>query len=373
MSIEVSFMEISEIQKNNLTQYIQSFKKYSKTKGYQEDVNDRKQREEFFSKITKEKFLLLNEFDFGEIIAKLWAMRLWTNKDYQIQRMISDKGFDHLKSELATLLFSDPANFEKNFNLASKNIKFLGPASLTELMCYFNPKSYGIWNEKARRSLTILGFDKVLPLDKYKINGSEYEKFNNVLSLISQELIRQGFSDSDLLFVDYFLYDIFISSTITEQEPVEKTTEIKNFDHDEIRDNISEIGYWLGFEVETEKTIGHGARVDALWQAKITNLGVVNYVFEVHRSGSIDSLILNLQKSKRNPTVQKIIAVSDVEQLEKIKNEIKGLPEEFVRALSYWDIVDVKKTHKNMSEVITSIQGLELVKSEFEFQAVGRK
>jgi hypothetical protein len=366
-------MELTDIQKKNLLKYIQSFKKYSNSEGYQEDVKDRKQREEFFSKITREKFLSLNEFDFGEIMAKLWAMRLWTNKDYQIQRMISDKGFDYLKSELVTLLFSDHANFEKNFNLASKNIKFLGPASLTELMCYFNPKSYGIWNEKARKALKVLGFDEVLPLDKYKINGSEYEKFNKVISLISQELIRHGFSDSDLLFVDYFLFDIFISATTAEKEPVETKTENKQFDHDEIRDFISDIGNWLGFEAETEKTIGHGARVDSVWKAKITNLGIVNYVFEVHRSGSIDSLILNLQKSKRNPTVQKIIAVSDADQLEKIKNEIKGLPEEFVRSLSYWDVVDVKKTHTNMSEVITSIQGLELVKSEFEFQIIGRK
>ena len=321
-------MNFTDTQKNNLSHQILSFKNYTKTKNYQMDIKDWKEREEFFSKITKEKFLALNEFDFGEIIAKLWAMRLWTNKEYQIQRMISDKGFDHLKSELTNLLFSDPANFEKNFNFASKNIKFLGPASLTELMCYFNPKYYGIWNEKARKSLTILGFEEVLPLDKYKINGSEYEKFNKVMSLISQELVKQGFSDSNLLFVDYFLYEVWNTSLIPEEELIEVKTEIKKFDHDEIRDFISDIGNWLGFEAETEKTIGHGARVDAIWKAQIANLGVVNYVFEVHRSGSIDSLILNLQKSKRNPTVQKIIAVSDAEQLEKIRNEISGLPEE---------------------------------------------
>lgn len=115
------------------------------------------------------------------------------------------------------------------------------------------------------------------------------------------------------------------------------------------------------------------SRVDAVWKAQIANLGIVNYVFDVHRSDSIDSIILNLQKSKRNPTAHKIIAVSDAEQLETIKNEIEGLPEEFVRSLSYWDVVDVKKTHKNMSEVITSIRTLELVKSEFEFQVAGRK
>jgi len=39
--------------------------------------------------------------------------------------------------------------------------------------------------------------------------------------------------------------------------------------------------------------------------------GLVTYVFEVHRKGSVDNLIVNLQKALNNPTVQKIIAVSD--------------------------------------------------------------
>lgn len=48
-------------------------------------------------------------------------------------------------------------------------------------------------------------------------------------------------------------------------------------------------------------------------------MGRVIYVFEVQTSGSIDSLILNLMKAKSNKAVQGIIAVSDIEQIEKIK------------------------------------------------------
>jgi len=52
-----------------------------------------------------------------------------------------------------------------------------------------------------------------------------------------------------------------------------------------------------------ERKVARGAQVDAVWQARIANLGVVTYVFEVQRHGSIDSLILNLQRAQNNPTV----------------------------------------------------------------------
>ena len=45
----------------------------------------------------------------------------------------------------------------------------------------------------------------------------------------------------------------------------------------------------------------------------------VIYVFEVQTKGSVDSLILNLLKSLNNPAVQGVVAVSDKEQLERIK------------------------------------------------------
>ena len=102
-----------------------------------------------------------------------------------------------------------------------------------------------------------------------------------------------------------------------------------------------------------------------LWRAKIANLGVVTYVFEVHKSGAIDSLILNLQKAVRNPTVQKVIAVSNKKQLGQIEKEVQGLPEDFVKALSFWNAYDVERTHEKLSEVVKSIEKLGLVKSEF--------
>jgi hypothetical protein len=357
-------MGLNEEQRKKIREYIKLFKKYSESEEYQRDLEERKAREKFLSEaLRKDRIESMTEFDFGEIISKLWATGIWTNKEYLVQKIINDNGLDKIKERLKDLLYGQEP-FEKRFDRFVRNVKGLGPASITEILCFFNPKEYGIWNDKARKALKILGFENVLPLKKYQISGRDYIKFNQVAKNIAEELREAGFKDADLLMLDYFLYEVWRAG---ELKQVEKEPKKYVFDHDEIRDFIRDIGLSLGFEAETEKTIGHGARVDVIWRAKIANLGVVTYVFEVHKSGSIDSLVLNLQKAIRNPTVQKVIAVSDKEQLEKIKKEVQGLPDDFIRALSFWDAYEVEQIHEKLSEVIKSIEKLELVKSEFNY------
>lgn len=210
--------------------------------------------------------------------------------------------------------------------------------------------------------MRILGFEDTLPLNKYRITGEEYRQFNEVLQLLVSMLQKAGFAEADLLFVDYFLYEIWSSEKSKEKSNLDLGAE---FDHDEIQHQIEQIGFWLGFETEVEKLVSPGAVVDVIWRAKIVNLEVVTYVFEVHKSGSIDSLILNLQKARNNPTVQKVVAISDRLHLDKIQSEIRGLPEDFRNVLTFWDVIDVQKAHQNLSEVSEIIAQLELVKGEF--------
>lgn len=51
----------------------------------------------------------------------------------------------------------------------------------------------------------------------------------------------------------------------------------------------------LEFDSRAEVPITTGAVVDAVWEARIGNMGKAVYVFEVQSKGSIDSLILNLK------------------------------------------------------------------------------
>lgn len=131
------------------------------------------------------------------------------------------------------------------------------------------------------------------------------------------------------------------------------------FVHNDVRDCIRDIGQLLGFRAEVEKKIADGAVVDAIWEISIGNMGRINYVFEVQTKGSIDSLILNLLKSKNNPSVQGIVAVSDTEQLEKIRKEaasVKGIHD-----LKLWNYNDVLNVYQHLSAAYESINALGLV------------
>lgn len=119
----------------------------------------------------------------------------------------------------------------------------------------------------------------------------------------------------------------------------------------------------LGFETEKEYKISQGAKVDAIWRAKIGNLGIVNYVFEVQRKGSRKSLLLNLLKAKSNPTVQKLIVISDDKQLIQIEKECEGLQSEFRRDLTFWEVKDVQKVVANLQSAVEIINNLNLMKN----------
>lgn len=341
------------------------FRRFIKSVDFKKEMESRGQHRTVVTNILgQSKLKSMTEIEFGELISNLWASGMWGNKDYLVQKIIDDNGIDKIRTQFGDLLYGSHS-FENRFDRFIEEIKGLGPASLTEILCLFDPNKYSIWNDKARKALRNLKFDN-LPLNKYQISGKEYKKINETVTLIGKKLRDLGFSDADLLALDYFLYEIWY----VEKEKIEIKKEVKEeayeFDHDEVRDFIKEIGVQLGFETDTEKSIAHGAKVDVIWRAKIANLGVVTYVFEVHKKGSIDSLILNLQRALNNPTVQKIIAVSDKIQLEKIREEIKTLPENFRKTLTFWEVSDAIRTHEKLSEVIQSINKLELVKSQFE-------
>jgi len=358
-------MQFSKSQLDNLKKYIEIYKEYSKSEEYKKDISEREERKKFYQSFTASKIKKMDEYEFTQFIGKLWASEMFTNKEYRVKMIIASNGFDKLKEELINLLYGK-GEPERRYEDFLRKIKYLGPSSITEILCYVYPQRCGIWNDKAKKALKILGFND-LPLNKYKISAREYKRFNEVVFKISQELKRAGFKNIDLLFTDYFLYDIWRFTKekegFEEIKKIEK--EVLSFDHDEIKEKIYQIGLWLGFDAETEKTISKGARVDVIWQAKIGNLGLVNYVFEVQKRGSIDGLILNLQKAKKNPTVQKLVVVSNKEQIEKLKNEVEDLDESFKRALTYWEVEKVQRVYDNLSEITEIIDDLGLIQKEF--------
>ena len=86
---------------------IQAFikKQSSNAAYYEENCNERKERKAYYQSFTKDKLLAMTEEDFLEYISRLWAVLMWGNKKYVVDKLIEDNGFSTLKKQLADLLY----------------------------------------------------------------------------------------------------------------------------------------------------------------------------------------------------------------------------------------------------------------------------
>jgi hypothetical protein len=209
------------------------------------------------------------------------------------------------------------------------------------------------------------------------VTGQKYAELSGVAQQIADEMKANGIKDVNLLTVDYFIWDelqvednlskIHSSPKKPKVIPVieEKLDpEIAIFIHNEIRDKLSDIGKWLGFNADTEKKVAEGSKVDTIWEATIGNMGRVIYIFEVQTKGSVDSLILNLLKALNNQAVQGVVAVSDAAQLDKIRKHAEQVPNLGAK-LKYWDYKKVLEVHEALEMVNESINSLGLVPQGF--------
>ena len=356
--------------KDKLKSAISSFVKNKKANAayYDDNWKERMERRAFYQSFTKDKILGMTEEDFLEYMSKLWSMLIWGNKKYVVDKMIADNGFDNLKKQLVELLYGS-ASTEKRWNSFLKSVKGLGPASISELLTYVNPQEYVIFNKT-----TVLCFSYLdvpdMPKYNYQYTGKKYIEVCGIAKEIATALKDAGEKDCDLLAVDYFLWDEVLPlvekkepENQTPAAPVVRSKNDSKSIHDEIKEKLVAIGELLGFESRSEVKIATGAVVDAVWEAKIGNMGKAIYVFEVQSKGSIDSLILNLKKAQSNAAVQAVVAVADEEQLAKIIRESEGVID--AKSLRTWDSDDVLVVYDSLARAHESINKLALVPESF--------
>ena len=334
------------------------------------DKQERANRAAYYQAQTPEKIRNFNEDNFYEYISKLWAMLIWGNKKYVVDKLIGDNGFDAVKKELAELVWGSPP-VEARWDRFRSAIKGMGPAMMSELLCHSKPDSYMLWNRRAYVGLYYLGIDE-LPRYNHQITGTRYRALCDAAKVINQIMRNDGLPDADLLTLDLFIWDELqveenlsqihkkIGTVVAGEAERIIPESVPEFWHNEVRDKLEQIGTWLGFATQTEVKVADGAVVDTVWESSIGNLGRVIYVFEVQTGGSIDSLILNLLKSLNNPAVQGIVAVSDSMQISKIKKEVAGLVQ-LRDKLKYWDYAEVLPVHESLESVNESINSLGLV------------
>lgn len=310
----------------------------------------------------------MTEENFFEYISKLWSMLIWGNKKYVVDKLLANNDFNLLKKQLAELLYGT-VPIEKRWDTFLKSVKGMGPATISELLTYTNPQEYVIFNKT-----TILCFGYLdipdMPKYNYQYTGKKYMEVCTIAKEIAQELKKSGAENYDLLAVDYFLWDEILplaekkspEAPVSESKKPTTISDSKSL-HDEIKEKLVAIGELLGFDSRSEVKITAGAVVDAVWEAKIGNMGKAIYVFEVQSKGSIDSLILNLKKAQSNAAVQAVVAVADEEQLAKIIRESAGVIDE--KSLRTWDSEDVLAVYDSLVRAHESINKLAPVPESF--------
>lgn len=337
---------------------------------YQEDMDERKRLIKYYQGFTKQKIMSMTDDTIYEYISQLWAMRIWGNKLYVVEKIIADNEIENFKDHLAELIWGTK-NIESRWDKFRKSIKGMGPAMISELLCKTHPNKYMLWNRRAYVGLNYLGV-KDLPRYDYQLSGLVYTRLCSECKTIAKELEIAGMVDNSLLAVDYFIWhklqveDNLNKIHISNQEVAEltKDPEASEFIHNDVRDKLRDIGQMLGFNSEIERRVSDGSKVDTIWQSTIGNMGRVIYVFEVQTKGSIDSLILNLLKSLNNPAVQGVVAVSDTKQLEKIKDYVKDV-KELRDKLKYWNYEEVLQVHESLEYTNSCINALNLVPEGF--------
>ncbi len=356
-----------EVLRMHITDFISDSKKHPEQ--FNEDFKERADLIAYYQSWTRDNILNMTADDIYEYIAKLWAMLIWGNKHYVVDKILEDNGLDNFKSHLAELLWGDK-DINQRWDSFRTEIKGMGPAMISEILCKTHPNQFMLWNRRAYVALNYLEVEG-LPRYDYQLTGKKYDYLCNVCKEIAEEFEKAGLKDTSLLALDYFMWnELQVEDNLTqihitkpkEEKPI--TPEESEFIHDDIRDKLRDIGQWLGFASKIEQKVSEGSKVDTVWEATIGNMGRVIYIFEVQTKGSIDSLILNLLKSLNNPAVQGVVAVSDAKQMEKIKKHALDV-KELRDKLKYWDYEEVSRVHESLEFVNECINQLDLVPQGF--------
>lgn len=328
---------------------------------------ERAERVGYYRSFDKDKLLSADEDEFVEYIGKLWASNMYGNKHYLVNKMIeSNNGFKNLLKLIAEFIYGE-GDIASRWDNFYKECKFFGPSSMSELLGYIYPNDFALMNSQVLKALSYLGFSE-LPRYNYQYTGKNYLKVCENVKKLKTELENNGVTCKNLLAVDYFLW--YVTEHIEEtnskntQNIETADNDTSSFIHKDTIDKIVNIGTMLGFDAMSEVKVASGAKVDAVWSVNIGNMGRVIYVFEVQTKGSIDSLILNLQRAAMNKAVQAVVAVSDEKQLLKIKNEAAPIRSIDIKL---WNYESVNEVYENLSKASNVINKLGLVPQDFYY------
>lgn len=324
---------------------------------------ERHDRADWVRKILSQEHLpSLTPVEFGTLVRGLWASGIWTNRDYLVDKVLSQNEFEGIQEAFRDLLYGEAPLAERFDHF---RVKGLGPASVTEILTLFDPGSYCIWNDKPKNVLPLLGLESLVPerAFKYAIRGKDYVRAIEVQRAIQGVLRENGFPDCDLLDVDNFLWVVYeavvkpqaavrprkpkVTGGPPEVEEEEHSAELD--DHWDAIAMLAQVGRLLGYDVYVADpsheskafgvklaeladlqevprftldryldTIGH---VDVIWFREEFPV----YCFEVEHSTNVTQGLLRLYQIRRF-TDASFFIVAPAKVASRFRNEVQKDP-----------------------------------------------
>ena len=188
--------------KNYIAQF-QNWLKEGDNKAREWEDNRRRRELWYKEKLAPNKIDELTVDDFSKMIKELWASSVWTNKNYKIQYLLENNGFEKIKKELKELLYGQNP-IENRWDNFKRSIKGLGPSSISEILTFFDPQKYGLINLKIYKVLPRLG----IKINVVK-NGKGYKEALEKLSIVRDALRENGMPDADFIVTDFFIAYLF--------------------------------------------------------------------------------------------------------------------------------------------------------------------
>jgi len=352
---------MNEINMLTLKEIMPQFHRFLETEGrlWQEE---RREKDAFFAKYFAEQEIAnLEEGTLRELIHILWAFNGWTNKDWLLEEMLRS-GLPTIKTAFRQLLYGNEP-IAQRFDLVRKNVRMMGAASVSEILAHHDHERYPIWNSRSRQGLISLGVKESQLPKSTQISGSQYASFCELVQDVRNRIADEYPEFTDLFTLDFLLYFISLQR-LRPEEPITPPGEAEDFSHDAVTEQILELGDGLGFEVQKEFSVMRGCKIDAIWRSRVANLGTIAYAFEVHRRGSRDSAILNLQRVRRDPTIQKVVVVSSRDELDKFRGEIASLDESFRTSVGYFEVQDLQRALDHLQGLKDILRTLGLLSTE---------
>jgi len=209
-------LALTKEQKSAFLKYIKEFNTWNETDEGKQNTEDHRTHQKFFQeRLSKESLRSMSLEGFKEVYSKLWASKMFSNKEWVIENRLlkPNNGFEPITQALSKLLYDEGTPIAERFNEFKKSTKGLGSSAITEIVHFVFPDKFCLWNEKPKTVIPFLGLDSLLQEKVFKeqiTEGKEYQECNNLMSLLKDELAVAGVKNADFISLDCYIWFIFL-------------------------------------------------------------------------------------------------------------------------------------------------------------------